>query len=193
MKKYCLFIFLILIFLFPAVAFAQAPEIEITSPKENEVIKKDYLVFSFKVRNFVLKDYHLAPPSAPGEGHLHICLDTEEVDVGQENCREHIFLDDEVFSDLEAGDHFIVAELVANDHQSFSPLIKKTVDFKITAEEPLPRKKTPSPSTPPLLKTPQQLQSYKTLLIILLASIVILVITLTFLTKKGKPPKKSSK
>lgn len=190
MKKFCLLIVLFISLILPSRVFAQTPQIEITSPKENEIIKEDYVVFSFKVKNFTLKDYHLKPPPKNGEGHLHICLDTDKIDTAKKNCYEHIFMNDEIFTDLEAGDHFITAELVGNDHQpAYSPSVRSTVHFKITAEKPLSPKKSPAP----IAKNPVKKSSYKIYKIIFItvsSAILILLIVFFFLNKKPPSPKK---
>ncbi|MBI2848925.1 MAG: hypothetical protein HYX88_02205 [Chloroflexi bacterium] len=103
-----------------------APTFTITSPAEGGTVPGSQVQVSVKVENFTIKSAGGANKS--NEGHIHMTLDGGALSM--------VFGDSHSLSGVPAGKHTLVAELVNNDHSSFSPPLKKTVSFSTTASGP---------------------------------------------------------
>ncbi|HEX9371646.1 MAG TPA: hypothetical protein VF897_11605, partial [Roseiflexaceae bacterium] len=62
----------------------------------------------------------------PGEGHVHFVLDLQPLVVWEKG-------DPYTFSNVPAGQHQLMVELVQNDHSSLSPRVMRMIQFQVEA------------------------------------------------------------
>ena len=99
------------------------PNLEIVSPKDNELIKNSQVTVELQAENF-----NLVPVGSDvkdGEGHFHVWLDSEEK-ISQETKF--------IFDNVVSGRHSIVAELVKSDNSPLSPKVSKTISIEVKSD-----------------------------------------------------------
>lgn len=105
----------------PAASTAPAtlPTIEIVTPAEGSTVAAGDVSVSVKTTG--LKFANPSNTLVAGEGHVHFTLDTKpfEMSISPEY----------VFKGVAPGEHKLVAELVQNDTQSFSPKVEQEITF----------------------------------------------------------------
>ena len=158
---------------------ALLPLLSFISPTPGQIISGSKVPVKVAVTNLSLVDYRTHPRLVSGQGHIHFWLD--QTDLSKISAVKAVS-DTYTFDNVKPGNHTLVAELVRNDHSSFTPPLTTTVSFQTSI------------SSSPV--------SFS-LLTIALLSFLILVITLYFLTQSrpvlkakrsvGKLPRKSSK
>ncbi len=158
---------------------ALLPLVSFLSPTPGQIISGSKVPVKIAVTNLSLVDYRTHPRLVSGQGHIHLWLD--QTDLSRISAVKAVS-DTYTFENVKPGNHTLVAELVRNDHSSFTPPLTTTISFQTTT------------SSSPI--------SFS-LLTISLLSFLILVITLYFLTQNrpspkskrsaGKSPRKSSK
>jgi len=103
------------------------PTLKIITPQEGQTIYGDKLPTLLTVENFSLVDYQTYKNRLSGQGHIHLWLDDS---APTKESAVKIFSEDFTYSDVLYGNHTLVAELVANDHNSLNPKVTTTVNFK---------------------------------------------------------------
>ncbi len=134
------------LFLTPTPLFAKTspPTLTIASPKDGETILGESITLAFVAGNLTYKNYEESKKNAPNEGHLHLWLDKKN--PSRKNTQEIITHDDFYLKLPSPGNHILTLEVVKNDHSSYSPPLKKTVNFASFLPAPLP---SPSPTPIP--------------------------------------------
>ena len=141
MFKYLL---LIVLFLFPSTLYAKTPppSLTIASPKEGETILGNTVTISFVAGNLTYINFVENKKIMPNQGHLHLWFDKST--PSRETAQEITTHDDVTLKISAPGNHTLVLEVVKNDHTSYSPQVKKTVNFVSLLPAPLP---SPTPTT----------------------------------------------
>src|SRR3972149_8196236 len=118
-----------LIFAFAVVtrAFAATPTVSIISPSSNQILSGGSVTVVISVPNINLVDYRLYPRPNTLQGHLHLWLD--QTDLSKATAIKSAS-PNYTFENVRVGPHTLAAELVKNDHSSYSPPIRSTVSFQ---------------------------------------------------------------
>ena len=153
--------------------FAATPTISIVSPSPNQTIAGNTVNIVVSVPNINLVDFRTYPKINPAQGHLHLWLD--QTDYSKASAIKSPS-PSYAFENVKPGRHTLVAELVKNDHSSYSPPIQTQVTFTTTL--PISSQNTSSP-------TPN---------VLLLAAITVVLLCATvYLVDQVKSPKKKAK
>ncbi|MBI4067232.1 hypothetical protein HY407_02520 [Candidatus Gottesmanbacteria bacterium] len=120
------------------------PSLSIISPQERDQILGDTFTFSFIVSNFTFTDFESTKIKKPNTGHLHFWLDEDQKTL--ENAQKVLSHDAIVFKNVPPGPHTLTAEIVQNDHSSFSPKITSSINFTTH----LSQTTTPTPTPIPI-------------------------------------------
>ena len=173
--KYWLPILASLIYAFTVAsrAFAATPTISIVSPSPHQIIAGSTVQVVVSVPNINLVDYRAYPKVNPAQGHLHLWLD--QTDYSKASAIKATS-PSYTFENIRPGPHTLVAELVKNDHSSYSPSVRTQVNFTTTP-----------PIVPP---SPRRLPSPLTLGII---TVVLLIATLHLVSQVRQPQTKAHK
>lgn len=122
MRKFYFFALIALFSMFAAnIAFAQeggefsGSKLEITSPKEGELITGDEILLNIKF-------------GSEGGNHAHIWLD--EPNPTADNLKSQEAPGPFLFRDIKPGDHIIIVELAGGDHKPVDPAQKITLNVK---------------------------------------------------------------
>ena len=113
-------------------AAAQGPTLVVSAPKNDAVIDGNTVTVTFTVSNIKVVPTSVAVEEAgkrpevnrSGEGHLHFVLDLQPLVVWEKG-------DPYTFTDVLAGRHQLMVELVQNDHSSFSPRVMQMIQFEV--------------------------------------------------------------
>lgn len=110
----------------PRAAAQGTPSVQITKPKDGEVIKGTMVTVNVRSENFKV----MAPKAqnVPGEGHLHFRLN--------DGPPLEAFSDSYVFTQIEAAKHKLEVELKNHDHSALNPPVMAVVRFE-TAKPPM--------------------------------------------------------
>lgn len=111
----------------PILAKTPPPSLSIISPQTKDQILGDTFTFSFIASNFSFTDFESIKSNKPNTGHLHFWLDEDH--PTPENAQRLISHDDIVLKNVQPGPHTLRAEIVQNDHSSFSPKITTSINF----------------------------------------------------------------
>lgn len=103
------------------------PDLRIIAPVTGEIIEGTTVRVRVEVRNLKLVDFAQKPKNAPGEGHIHMWLDTDPSD--QSKAIEVVTPEDVVFTNVPYGTHTLTVEVRNNDHSPLSPPLIRTVRF----------------------------------------------------------------
>jgi len=111
---------------------AADPELNVTAPKNGAVIQKNSVTVNFTTANIKLVPTTIPVSEAgkhpevnkPGEGHLHFVLDLQPLVVWEKG-------DPYTFTNVPAGNHQLMVELVQNDHSSLSPRVMRMIQFEV--------------------------------------------------------------
>jgi hypothetical protein len=117
-------------------ASAQSPEIKVTSPTPGMLVDGTTVTVTFEVVDFTLVPSTVPLAEAgqhpelnkPGEGHVHFMLDLGPL-VVWERAEPYSFMN------VPPGEHQLMAELVNNDHASFTPAIIQQINFRSNASQ----------------------------------------------------------
>ncbi len=151
------------------------PLFTIVSPKNESSILGDSVTFSFVVGNFTFVNPNEKHTRSSNEGHLHVWLDQKE--LTKETRNDVINQEDLVFRHVPMGAHSLTAEIVQNDHSSFTPPIVKSIVFHTYLPSSSP---TPSP-TPEFVLTHISNQLPKDHLLIIDGVVLFLIGLVVFL------------
>jgi hypothetical protein len=133
---------LLLVALAAVMSLAQVaanPQLAVTAPTDGETISGTTVTVRFEVTDFtiVASDVPLEEagrrPEAnrPGEGHVHLMLDTFPVVVWTQDAPY-------TFTDVPPGEHLLTVELAENDHAPLSPPVVQQVRFRTVADQVMP-------------------------------------------------------
>jgi hypothetical protein len=103
------------------------PDLRIIAPVTGEIIEGTTVRVRVEVRNLKLVDFAQKPKNAPGEGHIHMWLDTDPSD--QSKAIEVVTPEDVVFTNVPYGTHTLTVEVRNNDHSPLSPPLIRTARF----------------------------------------------------------------
>ena len=115
----------------PALLIAAAlalgiPSLSFVSPAPGQTITGPKIAVKIAVANFALVDYKTHPKLVPGQGHLHLWLDqTKPTKTSAVKAVSPAY----TFENVKPGTHTLIAELVANDHSSLTPITTTSVTF----------------------------------------------------------------
>jgi hypothetical protein len=120
-------------------AAAQGPTLSVVTPKSGAVIDSNTVSVSFTTSNIKLVPTSIPVAEAgkhpeanrPGEGHLHFVLDLQPLVVWESG-------DPYTFSNVPAGQHQLMVELVNNDHSPLSPPVMQQIQFRSGMPSGLP-------------------------------------------------------
>ncbi len=118
---------------------AQGPTLSVSAPQNGAVINGNTVTINFTTSNI-----KLVPTTIPiaeagkhpeanhqGEGHVHFVLDLQPLVVWEK-------ADPYTFTNVPAGDHQLMVEVVQNDHSSFSPPVMQQIRFRSGMPQALP-------------------------------------------------------
>jgi hypothetical protein len=108
-----------------------APQIDISSPIENQKIESEEVTVSWKVSDFTVVDYAQYPKNKVGQGHVHLWLD--ENSPTAQNSIKVTSGENYTFKGIKSGSHTLIVELQNNDHSPLKPAIRKTINFETSA------------------------------------------------------------
>jgi hypothetical protein len=140
MRQVCVLIVIVMLMLsVPDPAAAQSPTLSVTAPKDGATIDSDTVNITFTTSNIKLVPTTIPVAEAgkhpevnrPGEGHLHFVLDLQPLVVWEK-------ADPYTFTNLPAGQHQLMVEVVQNDHSSFSPPVIQHIQFRSGMPKGLP-------------------------------------------------------
>jgi hypothetical protein len=111
---------------------AADPELNVTAPKNGVVIQSNSVTVNFTTANIKLVPTTVSVSEAgkhpeenkPGEGHVHFVLDLQPLVVWEKG-------DPYTFTNVPAGAHQLMVELVENDHSSLSPRVMQMIQFEV--------------------------------------------------------------
>jgi hypothetical protein len=120
-------------------AAAQGPTLVVSAPKNDAVIDGNTITVTFTASNIKIVPTSVAVEEAgkrpevnrAGEGHLHFVLDLQPLVVWEK-------VDPYTFTNVPAGDHQLMVEIVQNDHSSFSPPVVQHIRFRSGMPQALP-------------------------------------------------------
>lgn len=140
MRQVCMLIVMVLLLMsIPQPAAAQGPTLSVTAPKDGDAIESDTVNITFTTSNIKLVPTTIPVAEAgkhpevnrPGEGHLHFVLDLQPLVVWEK-------ADPYTFTNVPAGEHQLMVEVVQNDHSSFSPPVMQHIQFRSGMPKELP-------------------------------------------------------
>src|SRR5215217_2013122 len=140
MRQVCMLIVIVMLLMsIPQPAAAQSPILSVTAPKDGDAIDSDTVNITFTTSNIKLVPTTIPVAEAgkhpevnrPGEGHLHFVLDLQPLVVWEK-------ADPYTFSNVPAGQHQLMVEVVQNDHSSFSPPVMQQIRFRSGMPQALP-------------------------------------------------------
>lgn len=100
--------------------------LEVITPSEGQTIYGNKIPILFNIEDFEVVEYSEVSTPVAGQGHIHIWLDDEELSAkSATKVTEDIF----TVSDVDYGQHTLIAELVGNTHQSLTPSVETTINF----------------------------------------------------------------
>ena len=97
---------------------ALLPLVSFLSPTPGQIISGSKVPVKIAVTNLSLVDYRTHPRLVSGQGHVHLWLD--QTDLSKISAVKAVS-DTYTFDNVKPGNHTLVAELVRNDHSSFTP------------------------------------------------------------------------
>ncbi|UUZ95342.1 SMP-30/gluconolactonase/LRE family protein [Paenibacillus sp. P25] len=77
--------------------------------------------------NYALRDFAQAKEPKTGEGHIHVWLDSDQLDP--QSALKVFKSEPMVFKDLKPGKHTLTVQLVGNDHKPIQPEVKQSIEF----------------------------------------------------------------
>jgi hypothetical protein len=140
MRQFCMLIVMVMLMLsMPEPAAAQGPTLSVIAPKDGVAIESDTVNITFTTSNIKLVPTTVPVAEAgkhpevnrPGEGHLHFVLDLQPLVVWEK-------ADPYTFTNVPAGEHQLMVEVVENDHSSFSPPVVQHIRFRSSMPKALP-------------------------------------------------------
>jgi hypothetical protein len=132
MRQVCILLVpLMLILSIPQQAAAQGPTLSVVAPKSGASIDGNTVNITFTTSNIKLVSTSIPVAEAgkrpeanrPGEGHLHFVLDLQPLVVWERG-------DPYTFTNVPAGEHQLMVELVNNDHSPLSPPVVQHIQFR---------------------------------------------------------------
>jgi plastocyanin/predicted lipoprotein with Yx(FWY)xxD motif len=137
-----------------AAAPALVPTVTITTPASAGIIPSGNVTVSISVTNFNVVDKQ-GQTSAPGEGHVHFYLDIPaptaagKPAVPPSGVWAHVSGTTYTFTDVAAGTHTIIVQLVNNDHTPLIPLATAQVTVTVGAAAASPPTTAPTSTSAP--------------------------------------------
>lgn len=116
---------------------AASPTLSILSPTSHSQVYGSKVTVNLSVTDFKLVDYKTYPKPVSGQGHVHLWIDTPNP---TKESAIKLTTNSYTFENLKPGTHTLVAELVSNNHSSFTPPITTTLEFttsKLNSSESL--------------------------------------------------------
>lgn len=104
------------------------PSFQVKGVSEGGIVYSDQLKVSVVAVNHALKDFRTNTQAKPGEGHIHLWLDTDASDP--KAAVKSFTGEPVVFDKLAPGDHTLTVQLVNNDHSPIQPEVKQVIKFK---------------------------------------------------------------
>lgn len=112
---------------------AAVPELTISGVTEGQVIHGNEITVQTSVKNIMLRDFRTYTQPQPGEGHIHLWLDT---DVNNPKIAyKQVNAEPVVFKDLQPGEHTLTVQLVGNNHKPVEPQVMQVIHFRTAAAE----------------------------------------------------------
>jgi hypothetical protein len=139
MRKVRFIAVLLLLIVAATPAFAAGPSLSVAAPEDGAVIEGSTVKVTFTTAEIKLVPTTVPISEAgkrpdankPGEGHLHFVLDLQPLVVWEK-------AEPYTFTDVPAGEHQLMAELVQNDHSSLSPRVMQMIHFRTIAVGQMP-------------------------------------------------------
>ncbi|MBI5358716.1 hypothetical protein HZB69_03795 [Candidatus Amesbacteria bacterium] len=145
--------------------------LNIVNPRPGQVIAGNTVELMVGTPSYKIVDFEKYTKATSGQGHLHIWVDqTNYSKTSAIKAVSNIYK----LENLTPGSHTVTVELVANNHDSFSPKNISSVSFTTT----------PAKSEPKKLQSP---------LMLTLITLVLLLIASYLMLSKPKVTKKSKK
>jgi hypothetical protein len=116
---------------------AAAPSLTVQAPTNGAVIRGDSVTVAFQVADTRLVASSVPLNEAgkrpeanrPGEGHLHLMLDLSPVVVWER-------AEPYTYTNVPAGAHRLMVEVVNNDHSPLSPPVTQVIQFQVAPAMP---------------------------------------------------------
>ncbi|MDF2682156.1 MAG: hypothetical protein K0R47_3346 [Brevibacillus sp.] len=110
---------------------AAPPSLAVTGVKEGSILSGDKVTVNTSVTNFKLSDFRAHSEVVPGEGHIHLWLDTDA--SNPKLAFKQVSNSPVTFENVKPGTHTLTVQLVGADHKPISPVIQKVIHFQTTA------------------------------------------------------------
>ncbi|QRG67521.1 stalk domain-containing protein [Brevibacillus choshinensis] len=128
---------------------AATPTVAVNGVEEGAVLTGDKVTVSTALTNFKLADFRTHSEVAPGEGHVHLWLDTDA--SNPKLAYKQVTASPVTFENVKPGNHTLTVQLVGADHKPILPVVKKVIHFQTTAKsghEAASHSAAPAPATP---------------------------------------------
>jgi plastocyanin len=110
---------------------AAVPSVSVFGVSEGETLHSDKVQISVAAYQHSLKDFTKNTEAVPGEGHIHVWLDTDPQDP--KVAVKSFDAQPIVFDNVPEGDHKLTVALVNNNHTLLTPEVTKVIRFKTAA------------------------------------------------------------